>query len=147
MVQLQQHTDAVAAQAGQEPEFPERTPAVQQLSVQPGGGVQELKFAPWRFNGGLANVILNVELMVVDPQRLTTQRTRKVKTSSQLRNVCQTAIHALPDISQRQLPAVSSNGVPSTRARPPTWPGQAGFSRRRNMRSREVRRATAIVRR
>jgi hypothetical protein len=111
VVQLQQDTDAAIAHTGQKPQLPQRAPAVHQLPVQSSGGVQELEIAPRRFNGGLVNVMPNVEPLVVDPQRATAQWTRNVKTPSQLRNVGQTAMHALADLLQPQLPRAIQQGL------------------------------------
>jgi hypothetical protein len=98
VVQFQQHADTAIAYPRQEPQLPQRAPAVQQLSVQSSGGVQELQICPRRIDGRLEHVMPDVEPTIVDPQRLPAQQTRDVQTSAQVRDTRQTAIHALPDL-------------------------------------------------
>jgi hypothetical protein len=98
-MQLQQYADATVAEAGQEPEFPERVNAVELALIESGGRFQELDIAARGLNRGLADVVANVEPIVIDPQRAASQNSGEVETTTQFRNACQAAIQAVRDLT------------------------------------------------
>lgn len=98
-MQLQQYADATVGEARQEPEVPERAIAVELAFVESGGRFQELGIAARGLDRGLADVVANVEQIVVDPQRAASQNSGEVETTTQFRNACQAAIQAVRDLT------------------------------------------------
>ncbi len=92
VMQLQQYAHATVTEAGQEPELPERAIAVELAFVESGGRFQELGIVARGPNRGLADVVANVEPIVVDPQRAASQDSGGVETTTQFRNACQAAM-------------------------------------------------------
>jgi hypothetical protein len=103
MVQLEQRPDTAIAEAGQNPELPERVSPVEQALIDPGRGLQELDVAAGGWDRRLVNMVLDGESIVVHPERPASQRSRKVNTSSQLWDLRHTTIQPVLDLLQSQL--------------------------------------------
>ncbi len=102
-MELQQRAYPIVAEAGQEPEFPQRPGPVEQASIEPGGGIEKLELTTRRIDRGLEDVVPDIEAIVIHPQRATAKRAREVNAPTQLRQARQAAREPAPDLIQTKL--------------------------------------------
>jgi len=105
-VELQQRAHPTVAEAGQEPELLQRPRPVEQAPVEPGGCVEELELTTRRIDGGLEGVLLNVEAIVIHPERAAAKQAREVNAPAQLGQARQAAVEPTPDLLQPEPAAV-----------------------------------------
>ena len=101
-MQLQEHADPTVAQAGEEPEFPQRARAVELALIESGGQLEEFGIASRGIDRGLMDVVTNVESIVVDPERAASQNPRNVEAPPQLRDARQAPPGAVRELVEAQ---------------------------------------------
>src|ERR1700693_4489345 len=97
MVALEEQAETTAFEAGQEPQLPERVGVIEERSEEELCGCQQRRFIARWGNRDRVDVILDREILIVDPYRAAAKGRRSPHDPAQLRNPDQSLIEAALD--------------------------------------------------
>ena len=123
-MKLEKQTQSIVGESSEHPKLPEWTPAIESPLVDRGCRFQQFGFTAGRFDGCLLDVVLDRELVVVDPYWWSAKGAGPVEAVAEFRHMIDSGIEMISDLVHRQLagsvqkrPRIN-NGQASEVARP-----------------------------
>ena len=126
MVEDDEHADPAVPEPGHEPESATAAGTDPEVGHQPLREREQRRLVARRRDGDLADMVVDRERRVVDPERPAGQRTRPENDATQLGKAGEPASISRRISPRRSRPSGSRSTRPSTSARIPTWIGLPG---------------------